>query len=199
MMLKRFFLAPALVAMTALPATAQKLSLDALSAYLNGMKTVEAEFTQISDDGSVQTGKLYIKRPGRMRFEYSPPDRALVLANNNTVAIFDGRSNQPPESYPLKRTPLSIILDRTVDLGRANMVVGHDYDGTATIVTAQDPENPEYGNIQLKFTADPVELRQWIVNDNAGGRTTVILGATKTDVSLNNRIFDIQRLVRGDK
>nr|WP_232236935.1 outer membrane lipoprotein carrier protein LolA [Thiosulfatihalobacter marinus] len=185
--------------MTALPATAQKLSLDALSAYLNGMKTVEAEFTQISDDGSVQTGKLYIKRPGRMRFEYSPPDRALVLANNNTVAIFDGRSNQPPESYPLKRTPLSIILDRTVDLGRANMVVGHDYDGTATIVTAQDPENPEYGNIQLKFTADPVELRQWIVNDNAGGRTTVILGATKTDVSLNNRIFDIQRLVRGDK
>jgi outer membrane lipoprotein-sorting protein len=199
MMLKRFFLAPALVALTALPATAQKLSLDALSAYLNGMKTVEAEFTQISDDGSVQTGKLYIKRPGRMRFEYSPPDRALVLANNNTVAIFDGRSNQPPESYPLKRTPLSIILDRTVDLGRANMVVGHDYDGTATIVTAQDPENPEYGNIQLKFTADPVELRQWIVNDNAGGRTTVILGATKTDVSLNNRIFDIQRLVRGDK
>ena len=199
MMLKRFFLAPALVAMTALPATAQKLSLDALSAYLNGMKTVEAEFTQISDDGSVQTGKLYIKRPGRMRFEYSPPGRALVLANNNTVAIFDGRSNQPPESYPLKRTPLSIILDRTVDLGRANMVVGHDYDGTATIVTAQDPENPEYGNIQLKFTADPVELRQWIVNDNAGGRTTVILGATKTDVSLNNRIFDIQRLVRGDK
>nr|WP_197916701.1 outer membrane lipoprotein carrier protein LolA [Thiosulfatihalobacter marinus] len=198
-MLKRFFLAPALVALTALPATAQKLSLDALSAYLNGMKTVEAEFTQISDDGSVQTGKLYIKRPGRMRFEYSPPDRALVLANNNTVAIFDGRSNQPPESYPLKRTPLSIILDRTVDLGRANMVVGHDYDGTATIVTAQDPENPEYGNIQLKFTADPVELRQWIVNDNAGGRTTVILGATKTDVSLNNRIFDIQRLVRGDK
>ena len=187
MMLKRFFLAPALVALTALPATAQKLSLDALSAYLNGMKTVEAEFTQISDDGSVQTGKLYIKRPGRMRFEYSPPDRALVLANNNTVAIFDGRSNQPPESYPLKRTPLSIILDRTGDLGRANMVVGHDYDGTATIVTAQDPENPEYGNIQLKFTADPVELRQWIVNDNAGGRTTVILGATKTDVSLNNR------------
>ena len=199
MMLKRFFLAPALVALTALPATAQKLSLDALSAYLNGMKTVEAEFTQISDDGSVQTGKLYIKRPGRMRFEYSPPDRALVLANNNTVAIFDGRSNQPPESYPLKRTPLSIILDRTVDLGRANMVVGHDYDGTATIVTAQDPESPEYGSIQLKFTSDPVELRQWIVNDNAGGRTTVILGATRTDVSLNNRIFDIQRLARGDK
>ncbi len=199
MMMKRLFLAPVFLSLTALPALAEKLSLDTLSSYLNGMKTVEAEFTQISDDGSVQTGKLYIKRPGRMRFEYSPPDRALVLANNNTVAIFDGRSNQPPESYPLKRTPLSIILDRTVDLERANMVVGHDYDGTATIVTAQDPESPEYGSIQLKFTSDPVELRQWIVNDNAGGRTTVILGATRTDVSLNNRIFDIQRLARGDK
>lgn len=195
-MMKRLLLAPALLVATAFPAMAEKLSLDALSTYLNAMKTVKSEFTQISDDGSVQTGNLYIKRPGRMRFEYNPPEKALVLTSGNTVAIFDGRSNQPPETYPLQRTPLSIILAKNVDLQRANMVVGHDYDGTATIVTAQDPEHPEYGNIQLKFTADPVELRQWIINDGNGSRTTVILGETERDLALKNSIFNIELLLK---
>ncbi len=65
------------------------------------------------------------------------------------------------------------------------------------MVTAQDPENPEIGSIQLKFTANPVELRQWGINDNAGGQTTVILGETKTGGTLRNRIFDIDREKRG--
>ncbi|WP_333559692.1 LolA family protein [Shimia sp. Alg240-R146] len=199
-MLKSFF-APAVVAasvaVSALPAQAEQISLDALSDYLNDMVTVQANFTQISDDGSVQTGKLFIKRPGMMRFEYNPPEKALVLTFNNSVAIFDGRSNQPPEVYPLKRTPLSIILDKNVNLGRANMVVGHDYDGTATVVTAQDPENPDVGSLQLKFTADPVELRQWVINDSTGSQTTVILGDTQSGMPLRNRIFDIDRERRG--
>ncbi|WP_132861417.1 LolA family protein [Shimia isoporae] len=195
--LKSFVAPAALAAFVSAPANAEQISLGDLSTYLNSMSTVQAGFTQISDDGSVQTGTLYIRRPGRMRFEYNPPEKALVLVSNNSVAIFDGRSNQPPEVYPLKRTPLSIILADQVNLGQANMVVGHDFDGTATIVTAQDPENPEIGNIQLKFTANPVELRQWVINDSAGSQTTVILGDTKADVPLRNRIFDIDRERRG--
>ena len=176
---------------TCLPAAADILPLDAISGYLNDLKTAEAAFTQVNDDGSISTGKLYIKRPGRVRFEYDPPVEAMVLASAGAVAIFDGRSNQPPETYPLKRTPLSVILARNVNLARANMVVGHEFDGTATVVTAQDPKNPEYGNIQLMFTAEPVELRQWIINDGSGGRTTVILGEMETGVALRDSIFNI--------
>lgn len=179
------------VAMT-MPAMAEQLSLNALSAFLNDMKTAKAAFTQINNDGSVSTGHVYIKRPGRVRFEYDPPEKALVLASANKVAIFDGRSNQPPESYPLKRTPLSVILARNVNLGAANMVVGHEYDGTATMVTAQDPEHPEYGNIQLRFTDGPIELRQWIINDGSGGQTTVILGEMESGIPLKNKIFNIE-------
>ncbi|SHI42801.1 Outer membrane lipoprotein-sorting protein [Shimia gijangensis] len=188
----RFLTAPAIFVAMSMPAMADKLSLNALSAYLNDMKTAKSAFTQINDDGSVSTGRVYIKRPGRVRFEYDPPEKAMVLASANTVAIFDGRSNQPPETYPLKRTPLSVILARNVNLAKANMVVGHDYDGTATMVTAQDPEHPEYGNIQLMFTAEPTELRQWIINDGSGGQTTVILGEMETGVPLKNALFNIE-------
>jgi outer membrane lipoprotein-sorting protein len=59
-------------------------------------------------------------------------------------------------------------------------------------VTAQDPAHPEYGSIELKFTANPVELRQWIVTDSGGNRTTVALGPLKTGGSLPARLFSIQ-------
>lgn len=181
------------VALMAPAAWADKLPLNAISNYLNDLRTAEGTFTQINDDGSVDTGTIYIKRPGKMRFEYNAPNEGLVVASANAVYIVDSKSNQPPETYPLRRTPLSLILARNVNLGQANMVVGHDFDGTATVVTAQDPENPEYGNIQMKFTGNPVQLRQWVINDSGGGQTTVVLAELKTGGTLSNRLFDAPR------
>lgn len=183
--------APLAALVFGLPARAEILPLAELSAYLNGLTTAEAEFTQTNADGSQSSGKLFIKRPGRVRFEYAPPDRSLVMAGGGQVAIFDAKSNQPPEQYPLKRTPLNLILAANIDLGRAKMVVGHAEDGTSTRVRAQDPENPEYGTIELVFTANPVELRQWVITDDLGAQTTVILGEMKKGGQLGARLFDI--------
>lgn len=188
--MKRLFLALAALALTAPVLRAQEmLSLADISAYLNSITTAESPFTQINDDGSLSTGRLWLKRPGRARFEYDPPNSAVVVAGSGAVVIHDAKSNTPPETYALRRTPLSLILAETVDLGRANMVVGHDFDGTATVVTAQDPEHPEYGHIQLMFTADPIELRKWVITDGGGSQTTVILGALKTGKALSNTMF----------
>lgn len=184
--------AAAIVLATAMPAAAQKISLNTLSTYLNGLKTAKGAFTQVNDDGTISTGTISIKRPGRIRFEYNPPEKALVLASGGTVVIFDPKTNEPPESYPLARTPLSIILAKNVNLSRAKMVVGHTSDDKSTTVTAQDPEHPEYGNIQLVFTANPVELRQWVINDDAGSRTTVILGELDKSARINNMLFNAE-------
>lgn len=185
-------IAPVLAIAMALPAAAQQLPLNALSDYLNGLRTATGAFTQINGDGTIATGTIYINRPGRIRFEYAPPDQTLVIAGTGSVAIFDPKSNTGPETYPLSRTPLSIILADQVNLGQARMVVGHSYDGTATTVTAQDPQNPEYGNIQLVFTGNPVQLRQWVINDDAGNSTTVVLGDLQTGGAMAARLFDIQ-------
>ncbi|TYP84503.1 MULTISPECIES: outer membrane lipoprotein carrier protein LolA [Maritimibacter] len=187
----RLIAAAVVLAATALPAAAQQLSLGALSTYLNGLKTAQAEFTQINADGTISTGTIYIKRPGRARFEYNPPEQTLVLASAGQLAIFDAKSNTGPEQYPLARTPLNLILAQNVDLGRNGMVVGHNYDGTATTVTAQDPEHPEYGNIQLTFTGNPTELRQWVITDDAGQQTTVVLGELRKGGTISDRNFSI--------
>ena len=175
----------------AAPVAAQKLSLAEISAYLNDMSTAQAEFTQINDDGSISTGEIFISRPGRIRFQYNPPDAGLVLAARGQVAVFDAKSNQRPERFPLNRTPLFLILASNVDLGRAKMVVGHVSDGTTTTVIAQDPKHPEYGTIQLVFTGNPVELRQWIITDSTGQRTTMILGKLAQGGKIRRSLFDI--------
>lgn len=182
--------AAALVLATAMPAAAEKISLNTISQYLNGLTTAKGAFTQVNDDGTISTGTIFIKRPGRIRFEYNPPDKQLVLASGGTVVIYDPKTNEPPESYPLARTPLSIILAKNVNLSRARMVVGHTADDKTTTVTAQDPEHPEYGNIQLVFTANPTELRQWVINDDGGNRTTVILGELDKKARMNNSLFN---------
>lgn len=174
-----------------LPAVAEIIPLSALSDYLNGLTTLETDFTQVNADGTISTGKIYIHRPGRVRFEYAPPDESLVLAGAGQVGIFDAKSNQPPERYPLKKTPLNLILGKDINLGQADMVIGHIDDGTATRVLAQDPEYPEYGTIELVFTADPVELRQWVITDDLGSQTTVILGELKKGTELKPSLFDI--------
>ena len=183
-------LAVGLAVSAPLAAAAQQLSLNEISGYLNQLRTAEGDFTQINDDGSISTGTIYIKRPGKVRFEYNAPDSGLVVAGANTVVIYDKKSNQPAETYPLARTPLSIILADNVNLGRAKMVTGHSYDGTATTVTAQDPANPQYGNIRMKFTGNPVQLRQWIINDGNGSATTVVLGDMQVGGNISNSLFD---------
>ena len=115
-----------------------------------------------------------------------------MIAEAQTVAIFDAKSNQPPETYPLKRTPLNLILAKDIDLGKAKMVIGHIEDGPSTRLLAQDPEFPEYGSIELVFTADPVELRQWVIVDDLGAATTVILGEMIKGEDLKPGIFDIR-------
>ena len=190
--MKRIALSLALI-LGATSAWAQdKLPLSAISDYFNELKTAQGSFSQINDDGTVSTGMLYLHRPGRMRFEYDPPNSGVVLAGGSRVTIYDPKSNQPPETYALKRTPLSVILARTVDLSRANMVVGHGTEGDLTVVRAQDPENPEYGFIDLMFSADPIALRKWVIHDGAGSQTTVILDDLKTGMPLSANLFSGQ-------
>ncbi|MCG7494943.1 outer membrane lipoprotein carrier protein LolA [Thalassobius sp. Cn5-15] len=192
--MKRFSMSLAAIAalgLSALPAFADQIPLERLSGYLNGLKTAQANFTQISDDGTIMTGQLQLKRPWKIRFEYDQ-DETLVLAESRSVAIFDPRGNPQPETYPLSKTPLKLILDRSIDLAKANMVVGHTHDGTSTSILAQDPEHPEYGTLELVFTDNPVQLRQWVVRDEVGTATTVVLGELDGSVSLRNSVFSIR-------
>lgn len=169
------------------------VSLADLSQYFNSMRTLRAEFTQVNSDQTISTGTLLISRPGRARFDYAPPEKSRMIAGNGQIAIHDGKSNmRRPNIYPLNQTPLHIILQRHVDLTRQSMVSNHYSDGVKTIVVAHNPKHREEGSIELVFTAEPTELRQWVITDSGGERTSVILGEIETGMRLDKGLFYIE-------
>lgn len=192
-MLRRTFLTGTAAALLfARPAAAAPIPLNRISNYFNRLTTLEADFTQFNPDGSRSTGTLYIRRPGRARFEYDPPEEALVMAGGGQLAIFDGKSNRRrPEQYPLNRTPLNVILERRVDLAASGVVVGHSGTPDKTTVIARDPENPDQGRIALVFADNPMRLVEWATEDASGGVTRVVLGGLKTGHQLSSMLFNI--------
>lgn len=175
-------------------ANAEKLSLDQLSLYLNQLTSAKGAFTQVNPDNTLSKGDFMLKRPGRMRFEYAAPNPALVVASAGQVAIFDKKSSAGPQGFPIGRTPLGIILKKNVNLKASGIIVAHVEEGPVTKITAQDPKHPKNGNIQLVFTANPIELRQWVVTDQSGQKTTVILGELDKTIYLPEGLFDIEQI-----
>src|SRR5262245_44706311 len=49
---------------------AEKGDLKRVSDYLNTIKSVQGRFTQLAADGRSVQGTFYLKKPGRIRFEY---------------------------------------------------------------------------------------------------------------------------------
>jgi outer membrane lipoprotein-sorting protein len=178
------------------PVAAEKISLNEISSYFNAMTTAEAQFSQITDTGETSTGRLFIRRPGRIRFEYDPPEATLVVVGGGQVAVFDPKSRDEPLRFPLRHSPLNLVLEREVDLAQRDMVVAHFEVESQTAVTLQDPENPDYGFIQLIFNDNPVQLHQWVVQDNSGGQTHIILDSLTEGGKLSNTLFNIQHEMR---
>ena len=178
------------------PVAAEKISLNEISSYFNAMTTAQAQFSQITDTGETSTGRLFIRRPGRIRFEYDPPEATLVVVGGGQVAVFDPKSRDEPLRFPLRHSPLNLVLEREVDLAQRDMVVAHFEVESQTAVTLQDPENPDYGFIQLIFNDNPVQLDQWVVQDNSGGQTHIILDSLTEGGKLSNMLFNIQHEMR---
>lgn len=172
-------------------ANAQQLNLGQISSYLNSMRAAQAKFVQANPDKTLAQGVLYIQKPGKIRYEYTTPADSLVISDGNVLGVFDKKSNRGPQRYDLKKTPLDILLRDQINLQGSGVVKNISSDGVQTQVIATDPANPRNGTITMIFTANPTELRQWIVSDRSGKKTTVILNDLTLRRSVNADLFDI--------
>lgn len=159
--------------------------------YLNGITTLEGNFVQIGPDGELSEGQFYLRRPGRIRFEYTPPNPALIVTDGVWVGVYDKRLNTL-DRIPIGSTPLDILLRKRVDLRKEGAVQSIENDGGQMRVRAVDPDAPDQGSITMVFADNPLELRQWIVVDAQGLTTTVALSDLRADVKLDPNLFFIE-------
>jgi outer membrane lipoprotein-sorting protein len=199
-MRRLLLLAPVLAALAAVPSAAiaaprpvalsteQQAELQKLADYLNGIRTMTARFTQYSENGGVAEGRLYLDRPGRMRFEYDPPSPILLVADGNFVIYFD-KSLQQTSYLPIGSTPAWFLLRNDIRLGGDVTVTGYEHTPGAIRVTLVQTKDPDAGAVTLTFSDRPLELKQWSLIDAQGKRTTVALTDVKLGVPLDKKLF----------
>jgi outer membrane lipoprotein-sorting protein len=143
--------------------------------YLNSQSAITANFLQVADDGSTRTGKAWMERPGRMRFEYGPPDAQLLVSGGSALVYHDPALNQTT-NIPLGSTPLGILLAQHVALNSADSeIIKIDREPGEVDVTLARRGKESLGSLTLVFGTNPLELRQWVVTDAQSRQTRVSL------------------------
>jgi outer membrane lipoprotein-sorting protein len=167
--------------------------LQRIAGYLNGIRTLSARFQQVAANGAVSTGRVWVSRPGRMRFEYERPNTLALLADSGFVYQWD-KELQQTTKVELRSTPAWFILRDPVTFGPDVIVTRFEQGGGTIRVTVVEAANPDLGSLSLVFTENPLALRQWTVVDQQGRRTTVTLSDVQLGVALDPRLFQYQYL-----
>jgi outer membrane lipoprotein-sorting protein len=145
------------------------------NAYFNAATNMTGDFVQIGPDGKRAEGKIFVQRPGRLRFEYSPPSTLEIVADGLSVAVHD-RKTATKDIYFISQTPLKFLLKDQVDLNRDVKIIDVKSEPSAVTILVEDKATFG-GTSQIKLVFDPVKftLKQWQVTDPQGYETLVSL------------------------
>ncbi|MEH6757864.1 MAG: outer membrane lipoprotein carrier protein LolA [Parasphingorhabdus sp.] len=192
-----FALVAAPLALTAsVPATAQRSPADnisAISAHLRAMTTMTANFTQSDRSGQLLPGKLTLKQPGRIRFQYGKDANLLIVGDGKALTMIDYDVNQV-QRWPINNSPLSALLNPAQDLSKYGKIIPTRNPNVVS-VEVSDPKRPEYGVITMIFTkvaGAPAGLRLdgWVSLDSKNNRTSIRLSNQKFGVPVANSTFN---------
>ncbi len=176
---------------TASGALSEDAALDRVNSYMNSFQTLIADFSQLGADGRKYQGKLYIHRPGRMRFTYDPPATIEVIADGTSVAVRDRRL-ATQDNYFIGQTPLKFLLKDQIDLRRDVKVTRVVSTPDAIRVTVEDKATLG-GTSRITIHYDPRSnsLKQWVIIDPQGYETSVQVANLDTSRRPDPALFRI--------
>jgi len=188
-------LAPTAMAMAAapVPALAQASGdLAAVQRHLQSVQTMTADFTQTDRAGKVLTGTLTMKKPGKIRFQYEKGVPLLIVADGGALTFIDYSVRQV-QRWPIKTSPLGVLLDPSRDISRYARIVP-SADSRLLSGEANDPKHPEYGKITLVFARDAsapggLMMQGWVALDSQNNRTTIRLSNQRFGVPVDDKAF----------
>ena len=100
--------------------------INAISAHNSQITTMVGRFLQVDTQGNRIDGTFYLERPGKIRFQYQKGVPLLIVAEGGALTFIDYAVKQV-QRWPIKNSPLGVLLDPTRDITRyAHLVPGDD-------------------------------------------------------------------------
>lgn len=163
---------------------------DKINTFFNSFQTLKGDFVQTSPAGRASRGIMHLSKPGKLRFEYEPPNPLLIASDGKWLTI-KNKQKEKGDQVPLSSTPLRLIVSSKLNLLQEASVVGFEQNGGFTTMALADKKGSLAGQIVLVFDDGRNELQQWIIIDGKGRRTTVELGNLEKNVKINPKLFQV--------
>lgn len=160
--------------------------------YLRSTQSLTANFYQTDRNGQTLAGKLTLKQPGKIRFQYQKGIPLLIVGDGRALTVIDYEVRQV-QRWPIRNSPLGALIDPSRDIARFSKIV---QTGDPNVITLQaaDPRRPEFGTITMVFNrvaSAPAGLKLygWVALDAQNNRTAVRLSDHIYNATIADSVF----------
>ena len=164
--------------------------LNQIENYLNEFNKISSQFIQSSSIGSQETGEILISKPGKLRIEYKKDNKLLIVADGKWLHYFDTDLNEI-QSIIIQKSPAWILLKKNINLKNDFNIKKLEKKNGKITLTLVDKNFENIEKIELIFSANPIELKKWIIIDNQEVETTVGLLNIKRKKKFNPKTFEL--------
>jgi outer membrane lipoprotein carrier protein len=174
----------------------------------NGVKDIQADFVQTYEGGVLRTrtterGKMAIKRPGKMRFNYTNPEKKDFVSDGVRLyahMVADKQVFVSPAPAPDQGEIPAMFLAGLSDLSRDFTPSFTSFPGAApdlvTLKLVPRKKNAEYESIGIGVDPVSLQIRFLMAVDTQGGRSSFTFTNLKENRGLSDKEFEF-RIPRG--
>lgn len=163
--------------------------IDKIKSYFLNLKSMKAKFIQVSPNGNISEGDIFINFPGYLRIDYKKPNNILITSKGFWLKIQDRTINQT-NSIQLRDVPLSFILNREFDLKKKSLDFKVSENLGLIRISISDDQNLSYSKLIMEFTNNPLMLKKWTIEDEFNNRTSILLQNVEVNLELPDDLFE---------
>ncbi len=166
-----------------------------LEDYLQGLRSLSARFEQTTltspDAPLVESqGTLYLKRPGKFRWEYDSPVEQVIIADGNRVWLYDVELEQvshQSQNKALEGTP-ALLLAAPEPIEQHFEILSWDAEDDREWVELRPrTEDTQIVRIRIGFYGN--RLDTLLMEDSFGQLTRISFRATRRNPDLDDALF----------
>lgn len=191
-----------LVALLLLPGIGGALAADGaerVNEYLAGLSSLRADFEQFTFNAErtrmmESRGTLYLQRPGRFRWEYSTPNRQVIIADGSRVYLHDLELKQvshQSQSRALSGTPALLLADGGPIEKHFEASAIQSTDGRTWVELVPKAQDTDVLRIELGFGED--NLESLIMEDSFGQTTRLNFTGAERNATLSADLFKMEQ------
>jgi Outer membrane lipoprotein-sorting protein len=150
---------------------------------LNDTKNLNFEFEQ-NINGKIEKGNCVIEYPKKIYCEYDLSNKKILVSNGKSLII---KTISSYYRYPLEKTPLNVILDKSFLIEKINELSERIVDDNYINFTINEKDN----EINIFFDADTFNLIGWQNTDIYQNFNITFFSSIKKNEFISKNLFKL--------